>query len=135
MLFDQFKVEQTNSLKFVMTGLNSDLRDVRQENLDLKATLECNTRKIKALDDHLCKCSVPPIVTSQTGMQCHNTTGRSVNAQKLDGQTQIGLLPMPQIHPTDKRTTYLLSTTTDTLFQIIVFREKIQLLLPTFRRI
>ena len=32
-LFDQFKVEQSNSLKSVVTGLNNDLRDVRQETL------------------------------------------------------------------------------------------------------
>ena len=115
MLFDQFKVEQSNSLKSIVTGLNNDLRDVRQENLDLKATLERNTRKIKALEDHLSKCSVPSIVNSQTGMQCHTTTGRSPNAQKLDGQTRTGLLPMPQTPLTDKcTTTSLLSTTTDT---------------------
>ena len=36
------------------------------------------------------------------------------NAQKLDGQTQTGLLPMSQIPPTDKSTTYLFSATTDT---------------------
>ena len=115
MLFDQFKVEQSNSLKSVVTGLNNDLRDVRQENLDLKATLEHNTRKIKALED-LSKCSVLSIVNSQTRMQCHTTTGRSPNAQKLDGQTQTGLLPMPQTPPTNKRTTTtsILSTTTDT---------------------
>ena len=113
-LFDQFKVEQSNSLKSVVTGLNNDLRDVRQENLDMKATIERNTRKIKALEDRLSKCSVSPIVNSQTGMQCHTTSGRSPNAQKLDGQTQTGLLPMPQTPPTDKSTTSLRSTTTDT---------------------
>ena len=59
MLFDQFKVEQSNSLKSVMTGLDSDLKDVRQENFDLKASLERNTRKIKDLEDRLSKCSVP----------------------------------------------------------------------------
>ena len=68
-----------------MNGLNSDLRDVRQENLDLKASIERNTRKNKDLEDRLSKCSVPPIVKSHTGMQAHNTTGRSPNAQKLDG--------------------------------------------------
>ena len=68
MLFGQFKVEQSNSLKFVVTGLNNDLRDVRQENFDMKATLERNTRKIKALEDRLSKCSVSPIVNSQIGM-------------------------------------------------------------------
>ena len=52
-LFDQFKVEQSNSLKSVVTGLNNDLRDVRQENFDMKATIERNTRKIKALEDRL----------------------------------------------------------------------------------
>jgi len=55
-LFDQFKVEQSNSLKSVETGLNNDLRDVRQENFDMKATTERNTRKIKALEDRLSKC-------------------------------------------------------------------------------
>ena len=114
MLFDQFKVEQSNSLKSVVTGLNNDLRDVRQEKFDLKATLERNTRKIKALEDRLFKCSVSPIVNSQTGMQAHTTSGRSPDAQKLDGQTQTGLLPMPQTSPTDKSTTSLRSTTTDT---------------------
>ena len=49
MLFDQFKVEQSNSLKSVVTGLNNDLGDVRQEKIDMKATLERNTRKINAL--------------------------------------------------------------------------------------
>ena len=68
MLFDQFKVERSDSL-------NSDLRDVRKENLDSKASIERNTRKIKALEDRLSKCSVPPIVNSQTGMQSHNRTG------------------------------------------------------------
>ena len=90
-----------------MTGLNNDLRDVRQENF------ERNTRKIKALEDRLSKCSVSPIVNSQTGMQCHITPGRSPNAQKLDGQTQTGLLPMPQTLPTDK-STFFRSITTDT---------------------
>ena len=80
----------------------------------MKATLERNIRKIKALEDRLSKCSVSPIVNSQTGMQCHTTSGRSPNAQKLDGQTQTGLLPMPQTPPTDKSTTSLRSTTTDT---------------------
>ena len=47
-------------------------------------------------------------------MQCHTTTGRTPNAQKLDGQTQTGLLPMPQTPPTDNHTTSLLSTTADT---------------------
>ena len=108
MLFDQFKVEQSNSLKSVVTGLNNDLRDVRQENF------ERNTRKIKALEDRLSKCSVSPIVNSQTGMQCHITPGRSPNVQKLDGQTQTCLLPMPRTPPTDKSTTSLRSTTTDT---------------------
>ena len=61
----------------------------------------------------LSKCSVSPIVNSQTGMQCHTTSGRSPNAQKLDGQTQTGLLPMPQTPPTDKCTTSLRSTTID----------------------
>ena len=75
MLFDQFKVEQSNSLKSVVTGLNNDLRDVRQENFDMKGTLERNTRKIKALEDRLSKCSVSPIVNSQSGMQCHTTSG------------------------------------------------------------
>ena len=112
-LFGQFKVEQSNSLKFVVTGLNNDLRDVRQENFDMKATLERNTRKIKAPEDRLSKCSVSPIVNSQTGMQCHTTSGRSPNAQKLDGQTQTGLLPMPQTPPAEKSTTSLFSTTTD----------------------
>ena len=96
-----------------MTGLNNDLRDVRQENFDMKATLERNTRKIKALEDRLSKCSVSPIVNSQTGMQCHTTSGRSPNAQKLDGQTQTGHLLMPQTPPTDNPTTSHLSTTTD----------------------
>ena len=76
--------------------------------------LHLSTRKIKHLEDSLSKCSVPPIVNSHTGMQAHNTTGRSPNAQKLDGQTQTSLLRMPQTPPTDKRTTSLLSTTTDT---------------------
>ena len=81
----------------------------------MKATLERNTRKIKALEDHLSKCSVSPIVNSQTGMQCHTTSGLvHRSAQKLDGQTQTGLLPMPQTPPTDKSTTSLFSTTTDT---------------------
>ena len=80
----------------------------------LKVSLEHNARKIKDLEDSLSKCSVPPIVNSHTGMQAHNTTGRSPNAQKLDGQTQTSLLRMPQTPPTDKRTTSLLSTTTDT---------------------
>ena len=53
MLFDQFETEQSNSLKSVMSGLQSDLGDVRQENLDLKAAIEYNTRNIKALEDHL----------------------------------------------------------------------------------
>ena len=110
-LFDQFKVEQSNSLKSVVTGLNNDLRDVRQETFHMKATLERNTRKIKALEDRLSKCSVSPIVNSQSGMQCHTTSGRSPNAQKLDGQTQTGLLPMSQTPPTDKSTTSLFSTT------------------------
>ena len=79
-LFEQFKVEQSNSLKSVVTGLNNDVRDVRQENFDMKATLERSTRKIKALEDRLSKCSVSPIVNSQTGMQCHTTSGRSPNA-------------------------------------------------------
>ena len=89
MLFDQFKVKQSNSLKSVVTGLNSDLRDVRQENFDLKASVERNTRKIKDFEDRLSKCSGPPIVNNQTGMQCNTTTGRSPNAQKLDEQTPI----------------------------------------------
>ena len=110
----QFKVEQTNSLKSVVTGLKNDFRDVRQENFDMKATLERNIRKIKALEDRLSKCLVSPIVNSQTGMQCHTTSGRSPNAQNLDGQTQTGLLPMPQTPPNDKSTTSLLSTTTAT---------------------
>ena len=110
-LFDQFKVEQSNSLKSVMTGLDSDLRDVRQENLGFKVSTERNTRKIKDFKDRLSKCSVPPIVNSHTGIQAHNTTGRSPNAQKLNGQTQTGFLPTPQTPPTDKRTTSLLSTT------------------------
>ena len=101
MLFDQFKVEQSNSLKSVVTGLNKDLRDVRQENFDMKATLERNTRKIKALEDRLSKWSVSPIVNSQTGMQCHTTSGRFPNSQKLDGQTQTGLLPIP-LNPSDQ---------------------------------
>ena len=46
-------------------------------------------------------------------MQCHTTSGRYPNAQKLDGQAQTGLLPMPQTPPTDKSTS-LLSTTTAT---------------------
>ena len=62
-LFDQFKVQQSTSLKSVLNGLKSDLRDVRQENLNLKASLERNTRKIKDLEDRLSKCSVPPIVS------------------------------------------------------------------------
>ena len=86
---------------------------MRQENFDMKATLERNTRKIKALEDRLSKCSVSPIVNSQTGMQCHTTSGRSPNAHKLDRQTQTGLLPMPQTPLTDKSTTSLRSTTTD----------------------
>ena len=45
MLFDQFKLEQSNRLKSVMTGLKNDLQDVRQENLDLKASIEHNTHK------------------------------------------------------------------------------------------
>ena len=61
MFFDQFKVEQSNSLKSIVTGLNNDLRNVRQENLDLKAFQERNTRKIEALEDRLSKCSVLPI--------------------------------------------------------------------------
>ena len=113
-LFGQFKVEQSNSLKSVVTELNNDLRDVRQEKFDMKATLERNTRKIKALEDRLSKCSVSPIVNSQTGMQCYTTSGRSPNAQKVDGQTQKGLLPMPQTPPTDKSITSPRSTTTDT---------------------
>ena len=75
MFFDQFKVEQSNSLKSVVTGLNNDVRDVRQENFDMKATLECSTRKLEALEDRLSKCSVSPIVNSQSGMQCHTTSG------------------------------------------------------------
>ena len=43
-----------------------------------------------------------------------HTTARCPNAQKLDGQNQTGLLPMPQTPPTDRRTTSRLSTTTDT---------------------
>ena len=43
--FDHIKVEQSNSLKSVMAGLNNDSRDVRQENLDSKASLEHNARK------------------------------------------------------------------------------------------
>ena len=112
MFFDQFKVEQSNSLKSIVTGLNNDLRNVRQENLDLKAFQERNTGKIEALEDRLSKCSVLPIVNSRTGIQAHTTTGRFRNAKKLDGQTQTGLLPMPQTPPTD--TTSLLSSTTDT---------------------
>ena len=42
MLFDQFKVEQSNSLKSVVTGLKNDLRDGMQENFDMDATLERN---------------------------------------------------------------------------------------------
>ena len=95
MLFDQFKVEQSNSLQSVVTGLNKDLRDVRQENCDMKTTLERSTRKLEALEDRLSKCSVSPIVNSQSGMQCRTTSGRSTDAQKLHGQTQTGLLPMP----------------------------------------
>ena len=87
---------------------------MRQQNFDMKATLECNTKKIKALEDRLSKCSVSPIVNSQSGMQCHPTSGRSPNAQKLDGQTQTDLLPIPQTPPDDKSTTCLLSTTSDT---------------------
>ena len=49
MLFDQFKVEQSNSLKSVMIGLNSDLRDVRQENLDLKLPMSATQRKSRIL--------------------------------------------------------------------------------------
>jgi len=45
---------------------------------DMKATLERNTRTIKALEDRLSKCSVSPIVNSQSGMQCHTTSGRSL---------------------------------------------------------
>ena len=45
MLFDQFKVEQSNRLKSFMTGLKNDLRNVRQENFDLKASIEHNTHK------------------------------------------------------------------------------------------
>ena len=48
MPFDQFKVhvEQSYRLKSVMTGLKNDLRDVRQENLDSKASIEHNTHTI-----------------------------------------------------------------------------------------
>ena len=49
MLFDQFKVEQSNSLKSVMTGLDSGLRDVRQENLDLKIPLSAAEGKSRIL--------------------------------------------------------------------------------------
>ena len=86
---------------------------MRQENLDWKASLERNTRKIKDLEDRLSKCSVPPIVNSQTGMQSQNTKGHSSNAQKLDQLTLADLLPMPQIPPTNKCTPSLISTTTD----------------------
>ena len=48
-LFEQYMVEQSNSLKSVMAGLRNHLRDVRQENLHL------NTRKIKTLEDRLSK--------------------------------------------------------------------------------
>ena len=44
-LLGQFKVEQSNSLKYVMTGLKNDLPDVRQEKHDLEPTTEQNTRK------------------------------------------------------------------------------------------
>ena len=68
-LLDQFKVEQSNSLKYVMTGLRNDLRDARQEKHDLEPTTEQNTRKIKPLEDRLSKCSFPPSANNQTGMQ------------------------------------------------------------------
>ena len=98
---------------------------------DMKATLERNTRKkIKALEDRLSKCSVSPIVNSQTGMQCHTTSGRSTNAQKLDGQTQLGLLPMPQTPPTDKSTTSFFSTTTDTTIDSSTFNSEQSKQLP-----
>ena len=50
LLFDQFKVDQSNILKSVMTGLKNDLRNVRRENLALKASIERSTRNTKALD-------------------------------------------------------------------------------------
>ena len=75
-LFDQFKVEQSNSLKSVVTGVNDLSRcEARKQNFDMKATLECSTRKLEALEDRLSKCSVSPIVNSQSGMQCHTTSG------------------------------------------------------------
>ena len=49
MLFDQFKVEQSNSLKCVVTGLNNDLRDVMQENLDLKELLKTVSLNVQFL--------------------------------------------------------------------------------------
>ena len=39
-LFDQFKVKQSNILKSVMTRLQNDLREVRQETFHMKATSE-----------------------------------------------------------------------------------------------
>ena len=39
-LFDQFKVKQSNILKSVMTALQDDLREVRQETFHMKATSE-----------------------------------------------------------------------------------------------
>ena len=122
MLFDQFKVEQSNSLKSVMTGLKNHLRDVRKKtnkqnkskNLDLKAAIERNTRRIKALEGRLSKRPVPPCVNSQTGMQSQYTTGHSSNAKKVEKQTQSDVLPKPQTPPTNKRSPSLTSTTIDT---------------------
>ena len=68
-LLEQFKVEQSNSLKSVMTGLKNDFRDVRKEKHDLEPTTEQNTRKIQALENRLSKCSFPPSADNQTGMQ------------------------------------------------------------------
>ena len=87
MLFDQFKVEQPNSLKSVVTGLDSGLKDVRQENLDLKLPLSATEGKSRFLEDRLSKCSVPPTVNSHT-VNSHTVNSHTVNSHTVNSHTE-----------------------------------------------
>ena len=61
MLFDQFKVEQSNSLISIVTGRCSRLERREAKKRWLEGFYWGNTRKIKALEDRLSKRSVLPL--------------------------------------------------------------------------